>query len=169
LDENSEKLLLELALHRYDEEVQRNELIDGNNKSMVAFLGVMLTIQCTIFPRLIEFKVILSEFEINLLFCVFIGSLVFYLSSLLVFMSTLNNFDKIQTVPDIETLIDFEYNNTSLNYIVGFTLINLNECIEDNDEILNEKISKRHIGLELMKSGVISTIIFIILIVLILN
>ena len=36
-DINSEELLLDLALHRYDEEVQRNELIDGNNKSMVAF------------------------------------------------------------------------------------------------------------------------------------
>lgn len=27
-DKNSKKLLLDLALHRYDEEVQRNELID---------------------------------------------------------------------------------------------------------------------------------------------
>ena len=59
-DRNSEELLLELALHRYDEEVQRNELIDSKNKSIVAFLGVMLTILCTILPRLIEFKEILS-------------------------------------------------------------------------------------------------------------
>ena len=48
-DETSEKLLLQLALHRYDEEVQRNELIDSKNKSIVAFLGVMLTIQCQSF------------------------------------------------------------------------------------------------------------------------
>lgn len=132
-DKNSQKLLLDLAIHRYDEEVQRNELIDGNNKSMVAFLGVMLTIQCTILPRLIEFKEILLTFEMNILFSVFIVSLVFYLVSLLVFMSTLNNLDKIQTVPDIKTLIDFDYNKGSFNYIIGNTLINLNECIEDND------------------------------------
>ena len=53
---DSEKLLLDLALHRYDEEVQRNEIIDSRNKSIVAFLGVMLTIQCTILPILVEFK-----------------------------------------------------------------------------------------------------------------
>ena len=58
----AKKLLLELALHRYDEEVQRNELIDSKNKSIVAFLGVMLTIQCTILPRLIEFK---DKFQYN--------------------------------------------------------------------------------------------------------
>lgn len=38
-DKNSKKLLLDLALYRYDEEVQRNELIDSKNKSIVAFLG----------------------------------------------------------------------------------------------------------------------------------
>lgn len=36
-DKNSEKLLLDLALHRYDEEVERNMAIDNKNKSMVAF------------------------------------------------------------------------------------------------------------------------------------
>ena len=44
-DLNSGKMLLNLALHRYDEEVGRNEAIDNKNKSMVAFLAVMLTIQ----------------------------------------------------------------------------------------------------------------------------
>lgn len=55
-EENSGRILLELALHRYDEEVEWNEAIDNKNKSMVAFLGVMLTIQFSILPRLIEFN-----------------------------------------------------------------------------------------------------------------
>ena len=75
-DETSEKLLLQLALHRYDEEVQRNELIDSKNKSIVAFLGVMLTIQCTIFPRLLEFREVLSDSEMVVLLVVFIISLI---------------------------------------------------------------------------------------------
>lgn len=62
-NQENEKLLLELALHRYDEEVQRNEIIDNRNKSIVAFLGVMLTIQSTILPTLIEFKEILSHWD----------------------------------------------------------------------------------------------------------
>ena len=109
-NENSEKILLELALHRYDEEVQRNELIDSKNKSIVAFLGVMLTIQCTILPRLIEFKEFVSDFQIIVLFCIFFASLVFYLASLFVFISTLNNIDQIQTVPRIDWLIQFGKN-----------------------------------------------------------
>ena len=82
---DSEKLLLDLALHRYDEEVQRNEIIDSRNKSIVAFLGVMLTIQCTILPILVEFKKTLSFFQLAILYGVFLFSLMFYFSSLLVF------------------------------------------------------------------------------------
>ena len=55
--------MLDLALHRYDEEVERNEAIDSKNKSMVAFLAVMLTIQCTILIRLIELEAIIASFE----------------------------------------------------------------------------------------------------------
>lgn len=35
-------------------------------------------------------------------------------------------------------------------------LINLNKCLKDNDEILDEKNSKGHKGFNLMKYGVIS-------------
>lgn len=73
----SEKLLLDLALHRYNEEVQRNEIIDSRNKSIVAFLGVMLSIQSTILPTLIEFKEILSSVELVILFGLFISSFLF--------------------------------------------------------------------------------------------
>ena len=63
VDENRGRILLDLALHRYDEEVERNEAIDSKNKSMVAFLAVMLTIQCTILIRLIELEAIIASFE----------------------------------------------------------------------------------------------------------
>lgn len=73
-DENQGKLLLELALHRYDEEVVRNEAIDNKNKSMVAFLAVMLTIQCTVLIRLIELNTGISSNGMRLLFSLFIIS-----------------------------------------------------------------------------------------------
>jgi hypothetical protein len=167
-EKNSEKLLLDLALHRYDEEVQRNELIDGRNKSIVAFLGVMLTIQCTILPSLVEFKRILSSFQLIILFSLFIISLIFYFSSLLVFMSTLNNINQIQTVPRIDWLVKFGKNNNSFN-IVKNVLISLNRCVDENDEILEWKNSKGHIGLSLMKYGIIFTTIFIIYVIIIVN
>ncbi|WP_298524702.1 hypothetical protein [uncultured Methanobrevibacter sp.] len=163
----AKKLLLELALHRYDEEVQRNELIDSKNKSIVAFLGVMLTIQCTILPRLIEFKEILSNVEMFILVIIFLISLIFYVSSLLVFMSTLNNIDQIGTAPRIDWLIIFWKNNSSFSKIVQNTIISLNEIVEKNDDILEEKNSRGNLGLKLIKGGVIFTAIFIIYMIII--
>lgn len=165
--ENNEKLLLDLALHRYDEEIQRNEVIDSRNKSIVAFLGVMLSIQCTILPNLVEFKRIFSSFELSILFSLFVISLIFYFSSLLVFMSTLNNINQIRTVPRIDWLIKFGKNNNSFNYIVKNMLISLNVCVDENDEILEWKNSKGHIALSLMKYGIIFTTIFIIYVIII--
>ena len=166
-DKISQKLLLDLALHRYDEEVERNGAIDDKNKSMVAFLAVMLTIQCTILPRLIEFREIISPFEINVLLGIFLFSLIFYLGSLLVFMSTLNNINQIRTVPNTDTLLNFDLNNNSHDDVVSSTLVSLDSCVQDNDEILNEKISKGHLGFRLMKYGVSFTVIFIIYVALI--
>lgn len=48
------KILLELALHRYDEVNRRNEIIDSKSKSMIAFIGVMLTIEFSAIPALIN-------------------------------------------------------------------------------------------------------------------
>lgn len=164
---NRERLLLDLALHRYDEEVQRNEIIDSRNKSIVAFLGVMLTIQCTILPILVEFKKTLSPFDLTILYGVFLFSLMFYFSSLLVFMSTLNNINQILTVPRIDWLIEFGKNNKSLKYIIKNTLISLNKCVDDNDVILEEKNSRGNLGLKLMRYGVSFTIIFILFVLII--
>lgn len=166
-DENNEKLLLDLALHRYDEEVQRNELIDSKNKSIVAFLGVMLTIQCTILPKLIEFKEILTPLEVVFLFGVFLISLIFYLGSLLVFMSTLNGIKQLQSVPRIDWLIKFGINNNSYSFIVRNVIVSLNKCVEENDEILDQKNIRGNFALRLMKYGVIFTTIFIIYVIVI--
>ncbi|MDO5810508.1 MAG: hypothetical protein Q4Q37_05395 [Methanobrevibacter sp.] len=50
-----------------------------------------------------------------IVFSIFLISLIFYLASLLVFMSTLNNLNQIRTVPNIDTLIDFDLDNNSFD------------------------------------------------------
>ena len=45
-----DKLLFKLMMHTYDDENKRNELIDSKNSQMIAFLGIMLTIQLTFAP-----------------------------------------------------------------------------------------------------------------------
>lgn len=166
-DKNNGKLLLELALHRYDEEVGRNEAIDNKNKSMVAFLGVMLTIQCTILIRLIELNRVIESFEMNLLLILFIVSFVLNLLALFFFISTLTYLDKLQSSPKIDTLVDFGIKKITFDYLIKNTIVSLDKCVQDNNDILNEKSSKEQNGLLLMRIGLIMTTIFIFYVVII--
>ena len=49
-----DKLLFKLMMHTYDDENKRNELIDSKNSQMIAFLGIMLTIQLTLFVNVLS-------------------------------------------------------------------------------------------------------------------
>ena len=80
MDEGNEryKLLLELAFHTYEEEERRNQLIDSKNKSFVAFLGVMFTIQATIASNFNSMFDGISHVKIDFLLLMFILSLACY-------------------------------------------------------------------------------------------
>lgn len=166
-DKNQGKILLELALHRYDEEVERNEAIDNKNKSMVAFLAVMLTIQCTILLRLIELDSIILGHEMSLLLILFIISFVLNLLSLLYFISTLTYLDKLQSSPNIDNLVDFGVDNRPLEYIIHNIIISLNKSVKVNKVILSEKSVKEKKAFLLMRCGLIVTTIFIMYVLLI--
>ena len=166
-DENRGRILLDLALHRYDEEVGRNESIDSKNKSMVAFLAVMLTIQCTILIRLIELEAIIASFEMNVLLILFVISFVLNLLSLLYFISTLTYLDRLQSSPNIGNLVDFGINGKSSEYLIENTIVSLNKSVNENKIILKEKSIKEKRGIFLMRLGLMVTIIFILYIVLI--
>lgn len=156
-EENRRKILLELALHRYDEEVERNEAIDNKNKSMVVFLGVMLTIQCTILIRLIELDSIIANREMNVMLVLFISSFVLNFVSLLYFISTLTYLDKLKSSPNIENIMDFGINKRSSEYITHNIIISLNKCVQDNKIVLKEKSIKEKRGLWLMRWGLVVT------------
>ena len=53
-----DKLLLDLMIHTYDEEVARNELIDTKNSQMIVLTGAMLTFQATLFTNLLKKKIL---------------------------------------------------------------------------------------------------------------
>lgn len=166
-EENRGKILLELALHRYDEEVERNEAIDNKNKSMVAFLAVMLTIQCSILLRLIELNEIITTNEMILLLMLFIISFVLNFLSLLYFISTLTYLDKLKSSPKIDDLVNFGIKKKSSEYLIKNTIISLNKSVKENKAILKEKSVKEKRGILLMRMGLIVTTMFIFFIVLI--
>ena len=79
----------------------------------------------------------------------------------------MNRINQIQTVPDISDLINFYVDENSFDLIVFMILINLYDCVEINDEILDDKNSRANKGLKLMRYGIIATAIFIIYVILI--
>lgn len=166
-DGNIWKILLELALHRYDEEVERNEAIDSKNKSMVAFLAVMLTIQCSILLRVIELDSIIAANEMILLLVLFVSSFVLNFFSVLYFISTLTYLDKLHSSPKIDDLVDFGVDNKSSDYLIKNTIVSLNMSVKENKIILKEKSIKEKRGILLMRMGLIVTTMFILYIVLI--
>lgn len=167
-EKNRRIILLELALHRYDEEVERNKSTDNKNKSMVAFLAVMLTIQSTILIRLIEFNGFIRSDEMNFLVMLFIISFVFNLFSLLCYLSTLRYLNMLKSSPKIDNLVYFGINKTPFENIIENTIVSLNKSVKENKSILKEKSAKENYGIIFLRLGLIATTIFIMLFVLIL-
>ena len=49
-----DKFLLDMMIHAYEEDERRNTLVDSKNSQMIACIGVMLTIQGSLFTYLLS-------------------------------------------------------------------------------------------------------------------
>lgn len=160
------KILLELALHRYDEVNRRNELIDEKNKSMIAFIGVMLTIEFSTMPTLIN---ILNKTPIKngaraLLF-LGIMSTCCYLISIIYFILAVNPVKKFVESPVLNELITSGQND-ELDKIVAKNIVSLKKCVDTNNDLIENKARKTENGFDFLKYGVILTVTLIILFIL---
>lgn len=158
------KLLLDLSLHRYEEEERRNELIDNKNQSLVAFLGVMLTIQCTLLPNIVDLYEVISIQHLIFLILFFSGSIISYCVSILFFVNALT-YGEFKSAPSISTLIKFgkDDNKNIEDNIIPNTIISLNDAIAHNNNLLIKKTNKGKFGFISLIIGIFCTLIFIIL------
>lgn len=160
------KILLELALHRYDEVNMRNEIIDDKSKSMIAFIGVMLTIEFSAIPNIIT---TLNNTPITggrtLLF-LGLASTCCYLISIFYFILAVNPMKTFKEAPVMGELISSGRNDKS-DEIVAKNIINIKECVEKNNENIEHKAEKCKNGFDFLKYGIFLTVIFIILFILI--
>ncbi|WP_296885393.1 hypothetical protein [uncultured Methanobrevibacter sp.] len=88
--EQKNNILLNLAIHRYDEINERNNSVDNKNKSMIAFIGVMLTIEVTALP--LAFNLLAKStviYGVRMLMFLAIISISNYLVSILSFISAI--------------------------------------------------------------------------------
>lgn len=159
------KILLELALHRYDEVNRRNEIIDSKSKSMIAFIGVMLTIEFSAIPALINiFNKTPITNGVRILLFLGIASICCYLLSIAYFISAVNPQKKFEEAPVMDELISS--GNDELDELVAKNIVSLKKCVDKNNNLIENKARKSKIGFDFLKYGVILTVILIILFIL---
>lgn len=157
---DNNKLALDLSLHRYDEEERRNQLIDEKNSSLIAFLGVMLTIQCTLIPSIMDlFGKFICVPVLEILVVCYIISLAGYVVAMFYFISALT-FSEFHSVPDVPSLIEFKDNEKIID-IMNNNIISLNKAIMENKKIMDLKTLKGKNGFCFLKVGIVFLVIFI--------
>ena len=166
MDEN--EILLNLAIHRYDEVNNRNIGVDNKNKSMIGFIGVILTIEITILPQIFNGSLeILLINALRALICLEIMSICCYTISIFQFISAITFVSAFQEAPVMSGIISSIENGDDSELIIKKNIVSLQKCIEDNHEIVEDKTKKAKIGFKFFQYGLISTVIFFILLLLI--
>jgi len=168
-DENQnferDKFLLDMMIHKYDEDVQRNELIDSKNSQMIVILGVMITLQSTFFIQLLVDKILLNC-GISLSWKIFLSivmviSLVLYIIALYLFIDAYAFCDEFGFAPKSSFLIkkaESEENEFNIRKVI---LANFNKVIEENNKIIETKADKGKKGFIFFKISCVVTVVFL--------
>ena len=154
-------------MHNYDEEVRRNELIDSKNSQMIAFLGIMFTIQLTLFVNVLSgylskdiWPVGLKVFSCLLL----IFSVVFYVLSISEFIDAYIFCGDFKSFPKCDVLLQKSKDNISERKLLKSFLTNLPPVMKHNYILMDNKVKKARNGFIFLKIGGVISILFIIVI-----
>ncbi|SFL66762.1 hypothetical protein SAMN02910297_01461 [Methanobrevibacter olleyae] len=165
-----DKLLLDLMIHAYDEDVARNELVDSKNCQMIVLTGVMLTLQATFFTELLVNSVLLKDvicYDRKVILSVLmLISMILYVCSLFIFINAYAFNKKFGSSPDPEELLDKAIDNHSIKKVQGNVLFDFNETISYNSSIIDDKINKGKFGFITLGVGGISTLLFLLVFIL---
>ena len=168
---NKKKLLLKLMIHNYDEEANRNELVDSKNSQMIVLTGAMLTLQATLFSNILVDNIISVEgieFHWKIFVSIFmIISLILYTISMYLFIQAYTFKDKFRSVPNPNLL---KYYNDESEYddvkIIDELLKSFRKHINFNEKLINDKVAKGQEGFDFLKiSGMFTVFLLIIMLI----
>ena len=139
-------LLFKLMLHQYDDEISRNESIDSKNSQMIAFLGIMLTIQLTLFVNVLYAYLSGDKWPL----IIKVSSCVFLIFNLLLYVASINKlFEKSKSKISEEKLLK----NLLFNY---------SSIIRHNHDLIENKVKKANGGFKFLKLAGIVSVLFIV-------
>lgn len=162
-----DKLLLDLMIHAYNEELARNELVDSKNNQMIVLVGVMITLQATLFTNLLINHLLLNE---EVLFCsklilsgLIIGSFIFYGISLYYFIEAYAFSKGFKTSPTPKILCDYAEKDSPKFWVQGEMLFTIAKATDENHIEINNKVETGQKGFKWLERGCFITFVFIIL------
>lgn len=170
----SNKRLLDLMTHVYDEEERRNELVDTKNSQMIILTGAMVTLQSTVVSQVLINTLFLNPDIAVGFWCKIVLSILLFLSicgyfiSMYKFIKAYSFKGEYQLAPDNKSIIKTIDDNPLESDIVLDMLYVYDKAVEDNDDKINDKINKGQEGFLFLKMSVILTLLMLGLFILIL-
>lgn len=160
-----DKLLFKVMMHTYDDENKRNELIDSKNSQMIAFLGIMLTIQLTLFVNVLSDYLSGNEwpFLLKISSCIFlIFNLLFYVAAINKFIDAYAFCGDFKNAPKPKLLLEKSKSNIGERKVLKYFLTNFPGIICHNYELIEKKVQKANEGFTFLKAGGFVSILFIV-------
>lgn len=152
-----DKEILTHIQHRYDEEERRFQTVDSKISSMIAVLIMIFTIQGSLFTNILSN---MDKLNISIL-VLFIISLVLYLVSIGFFIKA-HYFKKFSATPKPSFLMNEGANDESEHTIVKDMIALYGDCVNENEEIIENKTSIAKKGFNfLIYGGCLSFIFFV--------
>lgn len=156
-----DKFILDMMIHAYEEDERRNTLVDSKNSQMIAILGVMLTIQSSLFTFLLSNFAEINSPVMNVILSVLtLVSLVYYVYSMKIFIDAYY-FKKFKSIPNHDYLINSAKKKVPEHNIVGDLIGSFGSAIKYNKDVISGKVTTAKEGFEYFKKGGLSTILFI--------
>lgn len=170
----SNRILLELMTHVYDEDERRNALIDSKNSQMIILTASMVTLQVTFISKLLIDTIFLNPYISVGYWCKVVLSILLFLSTLGYFISMYNFIraytfrDDYQRAPGIDSVIDTIECNVSEADIVFEMPYVYHEALSKNKAILDEKIDEANKGFLFLRISSALSLVFLILFIFVL-
>ncbi len=162
-----DKLLPDLMIHVYDEDVARNELVDNKNCQMIVLTGVMLTLQATLFINLLVQHILLNQnfmYSVKLILSgAILLSFILYGISLYYYINAYAFSREFKSSPTPKILCDYANDNQSKFFVQGEMLFTIGKTINDNYSVIEDKVETGRKGFKWLKRACLSTFIFIVL------
>lgn len=161
-DSERDQLLFNLISETYISEEKRLNIVDEKASKLVIFVGILIGLQSS-FGSLLLKSIPKDNGFYNWYMAFFILIIVFLLASIICGLYAYQ-FESWKVAPKTSRMIEYGKENISKDDILRMVSKERSDAVEENENKLESKIKRIKCGFAFLLLGIISTLIFIILV-----